>query len=315
MACHVSYRIAAGSNRVEGAEDTNNRRAEEYGGDCGHVGCGTSDFCGSVNAEICGVIASKSPRSRSRTKSPKLNGAGRGGSDDGVSIGGPLPQACSGPAAIMDERFLHPLQRPEHVHLGLDCRPWHDPKAFFWCAELERHFEVIRSELQAVGECQDAWPLVKGQFGLTGGRGEWRELVMLGEGSELGRRLCPRTAALLDTVIVAKNLAESCGSCGNAIFSRLAPRTRLQPHCGPTNTRLTCHMGIDVPAEGCGMRVGGEARCWREGECIVFDDSWEHEVWNESTRSRVVLLVNFWHPDLPPSLWEEIGAELRDGFL
>eukprot|EP00927_Polykrikos_kofoidii_P038052 TRINITY_DN32315_c0_g1_i1.p1 TRINITY_DN32315_c0_g1~~TRINITY_DN32315_c0_g1_i1.p1 ORF type:complete len:258 (+),score=37.73 TRINITY_DN32315_c0_g1_i1:104-877(+) len=257
MACHVSYRIAAGSNRVEGAEDTNNRRAEEYGGDCGHVGCGTSDFCGSVNAEICGVIASKSPRSRSRTKSPKLNGAGRGGSDDGVSIGGPLPQACSGPAAIMDERFLHPLQRPEHVHLGLDCRPWHDPKAFFWCAELERHFEVI----------------------------------------------------------VAKNLAESCGSCGNAIFSRLAPRTRLQPHCGPTNTRLTCHMGIDVPAEGCGMRVGGEARCWREGECIVFDDSWEHEVWNESTRSRVVLLVNFWHPDLPPSLWEEIGAELRDGFL
>lgn len=160
----------------------------------------------------------------------------------------------------------------------------------------------------------EAWPLVRGQVGLTHGKGEWREMVMLGPGSERGRELCPRTAELLDRIPAAKHLADSVGACGNAIFATLAPGTRLHPHCGPTNTRLTCHLGIEVP-EGCGIRVGQEARTWRRGECIVFDDSWEHEVWNESDRVRVVLLVNFWHPELPPERWRATAEELREGFL
>lgn len=110
--------------------------------------------------------------------------------------------------------------------------------------------------------------------------------------------MCPKTARLLDRVPGAKALATSRAGCGNAIFSRLDAGTRLRAHCGPTNARLTCHLGVEVPA-GCEIRVGRETRRWRQGECLVFDDSWEHEVRNLGDRPRVVLLVNFWHPDLP----------------
>ena len=77
------------------------------------------------------------------------------------------------------------------------------------------------------------------------------------------------------------------------------PGTHLRPHCGSTNTRLTCHLGLLVPG-GATIRCGTEAREWAEGECIVFDDSFEHEVWHEGSADRVVLLINFWHPMLPP---------------
>ena len=84
------------------------------------------------------------------------------------------------------------------------------------------------------------------------------------------------------------------------IFSVLRPGTHLRPHCGSTNTRLTCHLGVIVPG-GARVRVGDEWREWREGECLVFDDSWEHEVVHEGKLDRVVLLLNFWHPGLPAS--------------
>jgi aspartyl/asparaginyl beta-hydroxylase (cupin superfamily) len=61
--------------------------------------------------------------------------------------------------------------------------------------------------------------------------------------------------------------------------------------------RLRCHLGIDVPA-GCGIRVGGVERSWERGRCIVFDDSFPHEAWNESDEPRIVLIVDVWHPDL-----------------
>ena len=205
------------------------------------------------------------------------------------------------------------LQRPEHLDPDLASKPWHDTCAFPWCKVLEQHFEQIRREVQATMADESAWPLVVGQVVLTEGVGAWRELVMLGPGSERGRSCCPITASLLDRVPAAKNLADCMGSCGNAIFARLAPGTHLKPHCGPTNARLTCHFGIDIPS-GCGIRVGTETRCWEEGKCLVFDDSWEHEVWNNGDRDRVVLLVNFWHPDMSPEQWAETAKELRDGF-
>lgn len=249
-------------------------------------------------------------RSRSLKRLSRRNDTEAVSEDVEESDGPPRHDACA-PCA---ERFLHDLQQPEHVQPGLASRPWHDPDAFPWCADLERHFEQIRAELMTVLDNEEAWPLVRGQHGLTRGDGEWREIVMLGEGSELGRRLCPTTAKVLDGIPAAKHLADSSGACGNAMFSKLTPGARLHPHCGPTNTRLTCHFGIEVPP-GCGMRVGSETRQWRAGECLVFDDSWEHEVWNGGSRSRVVLLVNFWHPDLPREQWDDIAEELRDGFI
>jgi aspartate beta-hydroxylase len=92
---------------------------------------------------------------------------------------------------------------------------------------------------------------------------------------------------------------------GLTYFSRLAPDTQIAAHCGPTNLRVRCHLGLDIPAGDCGLRAGGETRSWQTGKCLVFDDRFEHEAWNRTRESRTILVVDLWHPDLSR---EEITA-------
>lgn len=82
-----------------------------------------------------------------------------------------------------------------------------------------------------------------------------------------------------------------------AMFSLLKPRTRIPPHNGVTNVRLVAHLPLIVP-EGCGFRVGNDTRQWVPGKAWVFDDTIEHEAWNDSDRPRVVLIFDIWHPHL-----------------
>ena len=81
------------------------------------------------------------------------------------------------------------------------------------------------------------------------------------------------------------------------LFSRLAAGARIPPHTGMINTRLICHLPLIVPP-GCGFRVGGERREWREGELLVFDDTVEHEAWNHGDSDRIILIFDIWRPEL-----------------
>jgi aspartyl/asparaginyl beta-hydroxylase (cupin superfamily) len=83
----------------------------------------------------------------------------------------------------------------------------------------------------------------------------------------------------------------------NAMYSLLKPRTRIPPHTGITNTRLVVHLPLVVP-EGCGFRVGSETRAWTVGRAWVFDDTIEHEAWNNSDAPRGVLIFDVWSPFL-----------------
>jgi aspartyl/asparaginyl beta-hydroxylase (cupin superfamily) len=82
-----------------------------------------------------------------------------------------------------------------------------------------------------------------------------------------------------------------------AMFSLLKPNTRIPPHTGVTNVRLVTHLPLIVP-EGCRFRVGNETRDWIPGKALVFDDTIEHEAWNDSDKLRVVLIFDIWHPEL-----------------
>ena len=84
---------------------------------------------------------------------------------------------------------------------------------------------------------------------------------------------------------------------GSAYFSVLSPGARLRPHCGPSNARLRWHVGLSIGSDA-GMRVGNRTRQWREGEALLFDDSFEHEVWNEGSAPRLIFIVDAWHPQL-----------------
>jgi aspartate beta-hydroxylase len=104
---------------------------------------------------------------------------------------------------------------------------------------------------------------------------------------------CPRTAALLERL----PLARIPGRAPNAFFSLLKPGSRIPPHTGVTNTRAIVHLALDVPP-GCGFRVGNEVREWVEGRAFAFDDTIEHEAWNDSDRRRAVLILDYWNPHL-----------------
>jgi len=92
-----------------------------------------------------------------------------------------------------------------------------------------------------------------------------------------------------------------------AMFSVLKPRTRIPPHTGVANFRLVVHLPLVLPGH-CGFRVGGETREWRIGEAWVFDDTIEHEAWNDSDETRIILICDVWNPRIPPDEREAIRA-------
>merc|ERR1712007_367613 len=89
---------------------------------------------------------------------------------------------------------------------------------------------------------------------------------------------------------------------GEVIFAAIEAGTTLKPHCAQNNLRLTCQLGLLCP-EGARIRVGSQWDLWQEGRCIIFDDSYEHEVVHEGAVGgvRVVLLLRLWHPGVPDS--------------
>ena len=79
------------------------------------------------------------------------------------------------------------------------------------------------------------------------------------------------------------------------LFSVLRPGTHILPDRGVTNTRLVAHLPLIVP-KGCALNVGGEIHEWQEGRCATFDDTFEHEAWNRSDQTRVVLIYGLLEP-------------------
>ena len=114
---------------------------------------------------------------------------------------------------------------------------------------------------------------------------------------------CPRTMEAL----AHAPQPDMPGRTPSAMFSLLKPKTRIPPHHGVTNARLVTHLPLIVP-EACGFRVGNDVRQWSPGQAFVFDDTIEHEAWNESGKLRVVLIFDIWHPLLTPAEREMITA-------
>ena len=81
------------------------------------------------------------------------------------------------------------------------------------------------------------------------------------------------------------------------MFSLLSPHTHIPAHSGETNARLLVHLPLIVPGN-CRFRVGNETRDWKEGQAWIFDDTINHEAWNDSDDLRVILMIDVWNPYL-----------------
>jgi len=182
---------------------------------------------------------------------------------------------------------------------GLRSQPWYDPATIPLARDLEQAAPQIVAEFRRLDPREFApehEPIAR--------RGAWDVVMLYERGRRHDARLgnLPTVAEIVERQRTVRTLA------GLVYFSRLAPHSRVAPHSGPTNMRVRVHLGIDVPPQ-CGISVAGTSATWQAGRCIAFDDSFPHEVWNDSSRERIVLVVDCWHPDLTND-----EVRLLDGF-
>ena len=181
---------------------------------------------------------------------------------------------------------------------------FYDRRHFAWMSEFEAATADIRRELKVLlANPEDALrPYVRMDKGLPDNKWtgldhslDWGACFLweYGEPNQPVLDRCPKTAAAL----AALPSAYIPGRAPSAFFSILKPKTRIPPHTGVTNTRAIVHLPLIVPP-GCGFRVGGETREWQEGVAFAFDDTIEHEAWNESDEIRAVLIFDMWNPHL-----------------
>jgi aspartyl/asparaginyl beta-hydroxylase (cupin superfamily) len=173
---------------------------------------------------------------------------------------------------------------------------------FPWLAGLEAKTEDIRREFLSLLEEGDRGFRPYIAFDPTLPANQWAELNHSrrwsawffwedGARQEENCARCPATASVLE----ALPLLDLPGKGPTAMFSILEPHTRIPPHTGSNNVRATIHLPLVVP-EGCGFRVGSETRTFEAGKAWAFDDTIEHEAWNDSDRPRAIFILDAWNP-------------------
>ncbi|KAI4539761.1 hypothetical protein R6Z07F_009569 [Ovis aries] len=194
--------------------------------------------------------------------------------------------------------FASVWQRSLYNVQGLKAQPWWTPKETGYTElvkSLERNWKLIRDEgLAAMDKTQG---LFLPEDENLREKGDWSQFTLWQQGrkNENACKGAPKTCSLLD------KFPETTGCRrGQIKYSIMHPGTHVWPHTGPTNCRLRMHLGLVIPKEGCKIRCANETRMWEEGKVLIFDDSFEHEVWQDAASFRLIFIVDVWHPELTP---------------
>jgi aspartate beta-hydroxylase len=196
-----------------------------------------------------------------------------------------------------------PRQSPKFLYMpGLPATPYLDRSLFPWIEDLENSAAAIQAELAALlpqsrgaERVFSSEELERANLRGSGVAPSWTGYYFYrhGERREDNCAQCPATASALAPLPLSR--VRDHGP--EVLFSVFTPGTHLLPHRGVTNTRAVAHLPLMVPEE-CALTVGGEIHSWVEGRVVVFDDTYEHEAWNRSARTRVVLIFDIWNPYL-----------------
>ncbi|KMS58381.1 aspartyl/asparaginyl beta-hydroxylase domain-containing protein [Sphingobium cupriresistens] len=220
----------------------------------------------------------------------------------------PLPRIAHATDLLLGKRDVY-LQQPSMFYFpGLPQRAFYERKEFDWVAPMEAMTDAIVAELHAVrAQEADFAPYVQTATNRPAPNNplrddpSWGALYFWQGGAPVAEN-AQRCPAVMEALALAP-MPVIAGRSPMALWSLLKPGTHIQPHHGLLNTRLICHLPLLTPPD-CTLRVGAETRDWRRGEMLIFDDSVEHEAWNRSADTRVVLLFEVWRP--------EIDAEERE---
>jgi beta-hydroxylase len=171
--------------------------------------------------------------------------------------------------------------------------PVYDNARFPWAAEVEREWPAIRAELDRVLLRKDELPafheIATDVSSITRDR-DWKTFLLCGYGfqAEQNIRACPETWRILQKI----------PGLTTAMFSILEPGKHIPRHRGPYNGVLRLHLGLIIPEprNQVAIRVDSQICHWEEGKALLFDDAYDHEAWNRTDRTRVVLFVDFVKP-------------------
>ncbi|XP_036194240.1 aspartyl/asparaginyl beta-hydroxylase isoform X12 [Myotis myotis] len=202
--------------------------------------------------------------------------------------------------------FASVWQRSLYNVNGLKAQPWWTPKETGYTElvkSLERNWKLIRDEGLAVMDKAKGLFLPEDEN--LREKGDWSQFTLWQQGrkNENACKGAPKTCSLLD------KFPETTGCRrGQIKYSIMHPGTHVWPHTGPTNCRLRMHLGLVIPKEGCKIRCANETKTWEEGKVLIFDDSFEHEVWQDATSFRLIFIVDVWHPELTPQQRRSLPA-------
>jgi aspartyl/asparaginyl beta-hydroxylase (cupin superfamily) len=202
--------------------------------------------------------------------------------------------------------FMKPFpQQPTSFFFpGLPLIGFFDPADFAWATRLEALTQTIRAEAMPLLESSAGFrPYVESNKSRPQGDAhglldnpDWSTLSFWEKGSAVAKNcaLCPSIARAITDIIPLCHIGVRAP---NVVLSLLRPGARIPPHTGMLNTRLICHLPLIVPPN-CGFRVGTETRHWEVGKLLIFDDTIEHEAWNDSDENRLILIFDVWRPEL-----------------
>lgn len=199
-----------------------------------------------------------------------------------------------------------PRQRPKFMYFpDVPSTPYLDPNLLPWAQVLVDAYPAIRAEAESLLAEQVPLPgfltfkegdKVENYVSGNGPKPAWDAFFFYRHGKRYDENhaRCPRTSAALESVELCRIRDQAPEIC----FSVLTPGTNIMPHYGVTNSRVVVHLPLIVPKDCALNIVDGESHHWREGELMVFDDTFQHEAWNRSDQTRVILLMDTWNPHL-----------------
>lgn len=198
--------------------------------------------------------------------------------------------------SLMTRVFMRVVEWAERLnlkHSKVGNPAIYDNAVFPWTREIEAEWTLIRAELERVLTRKDDLPgfhEIASDVATISQDGGWKSFILSGYGfqSEANIRACPQTW----------RICQKIPGLITVMFSILEPGKHLPPHRGPYNGVLRLHLGLIVPEprSQLGIRVGKEVYRWEEGRAVIFDDAYDHEAWNRTAHTRVVLFVDFVKP-------------------
>jgi len=209
----------------------------------------------------------------------------------------PKPKALKGPVRRRvkryGKRFAHWLSSYQSGQSLIPDTPFLSNEHFPFLREFEDRWEEMQVEAREILKLREHIPgfqdISPDQYRIATAN-NWKTFVLYGFGKRMERncKQAPVTAEILSRVPKIQT----------AWFSILAPGYHIPAHTGVTKGILRAHLGLMIPTEyeKCRIRVGEEVKAWETGKVFVLDDTYNHEVWNDTNEERVILLFDFDRP-------------------